>query len=77
MLIPCCHWKTVVSFCLPKKRRENAFLTLIVNYRKLMPSKKTRNWTFNDKCCYLRIAYFDWNIGVFQQTVASIYYNVL
>ena len=31
-LISSCHWKTLVPFCLQKKRPENAFLTLTVNY---------------------------------------------
>ena len=31
-LISSCHWKTLVAFCLRKKRLENAFLTLTVNY---------------------------------------------
>ena len=26
------HWKTLVPFCLPKKRPESVFLILIVNY---------------------------------------------
>ena len=34
-LMPSCHWKTLVSFCLRKKRPENALLILTVNYRKL------------------------------------------
>ena len=32
-LMPSCQWKTLVSFCLQKKRPENAFLTVIVNHR--------------------------------------------
>ena len=35
-----CHWKTLVPFCLWKKRPENAFLTLIVNYRKIVEKNK-------------------------------------
>ena len=38
-LISSFHWKTLVPFCLQKKRPVNAFLTLIVNYRKIMLSK--------------------------------------
>ena len=34
------HWKTLVPFCLRKKRPENAFLTLIVNYRKIVQKNK-------------------------------------
>ena len=52
-LISSCHWKTLVPFCLRKKRPENAFLKLIVNYRKIVqkktvPFKTTINWLFND-----------------------------
>ena len=39
-LISSCQWKTLVPFCLRKKRPENAFLTLIVNYRKIVPKNK-------------------------------------
>ena len=48
------HWKTLVTFCLRKKRRENVFLTLIMNYRKIaqkiqiMLFKTTVNCLFND-----------------------------
>ena len=31
-----CHWKTLVPFCLQKRRPEKAFLTLIVNYCKIV-----------------------------------------
>ena len=39
-LISFSHWKTLVLFCLRKKRPENAFLTLIVNYRKIIQKNK-------------------------------------
>ena len=39
-LISSCHWKTLVPFCLQKKRPENAFLTLIVNYHKIVQKNK-------------------------------------
>ena len=39
-LIPSCYWKTLVPFYLQKKRPENAFLTLIVNYRKIIQTNK-------------------------------------
>ena len=39
-LITSCHWKTPVPFSLQKKRPENAFLTLIVNYRKIVQKNK-------------------------------------
>ena len=58
-LISSCHWKTLVPFCLRKKRPENAFLTLIVNYRKIIQkinyAIQTVNWLFNDIWCYLVI----------------------
>ena len=63
-----CHWKTLVPFCLRKKKPGNVFLTLIVNYRKIVqknkiiPFKTTVNWLFNDIWCYLVIGCFDWKI---------------
>ena len=39
-LISSCHWKTLVPFCLRKKIPENAFLTLIVNYHKIVQKNK-------------------------------------
>ena len=78
-LMSSCHWKTLIPFWLWKKRPENAFLTLIVNYRKIIQKNKLRlkttiNWLFNDISCYLFIACFDWKINVFQQTVIRVYY---
>ena len=35
-----CHRKTLVHFCLRKKRPENAFLTLTVNYCKIVQKNK-------------------------------------
>ena len=69
-----CHWRSLVPFWLRKKRPENAFLTLIVNYRKIMQKNKlsfktTVNRLFNDIWCYLVIGCSDWQIGVFQPTV--------
>ena len=40
-LISSCHWKTLVHFYLQRKRPENAFLTLIVNYLKIVPKNKS------------------------------------
>ena len=37
--------------------------------KQTMPFKTTVNWLFNDIWCYLVIGYFDWKIGVSQQTV--------
>ena len=51
-LIFSCHWKTLVPFSLRKKRPKNAFLTMTVNYRKIVQKKKiipfkaTVNWLF-------------------------------
>ena len=39
-LIYFCHWKTLVPFSLRKKRPEYTFLTLIVNYRKIIQKNK-------------------------------------
>ena len=38
-LISSCHWKTLVPFCL-RKRPENAFLTLTVNFCKIVQKNK-------------------------------------
>ena len=35
-LISSCHWKTLVPFCLRKKRPENAFSTLITKYHRII-----------------------------------------
>ena len=40
-LISSCHLKSLVPFCLWKKRTENVFLTLIVNYRKIVQKNKS------------------------------------
>ena len=50
-LISSCHWKTLVPFCLRKKRPENALLTLAVNYRKILQKKKL---------CHSKQQYFDY-----------------
>ena len=39
-LIFSCHCQAVVPFCLQKKRPENAFLTLTVNYHKIIQKNK-------------------------------------
>ena len=38
-----CHWKILVPFYLRKKRSEKAFLTLAVNYRKIVQKNKLRH----------------------------------
>ena len=35
-LMSSCHWKTLVPFCLQKKRSENTVLILTVNYYKIV-----------------------------------------
>ena len=61
-----CHWKTLVPFCLQKRRPEKAFVTLTVNYCKIVYTEKqimlfktTVNWLFNDTWHYLVIGCFD------------------
>ena len=39
-----CHWKTLAPFCLRKKIRENTFLTVTVNYRKIVQKNKLYYW---------------------------------
>ena len=41
--------------------------------KQIMPSKTTVDWLFND-IRYLFIAFFDWKIVVFQQSVIRVYY---
>ena len=72
--------KEKVFSCFPRKKPENAFLTLIVNYRKIvqnkqiMPFKTTANWLFNDIVLFSH-CFFYWEIGVFQETVVrSLFY---
>ena len=53
-LISSCLWKTLVPFCLQKKRPENAFfstnseLSQNRTESQIMPFKLTLNWLFND-----------------------------
>ena len=63
--ISSCHWKTLALFCLQNKTLENAFLTLIVNYREI----EQKNKFCHDIWCYFVIDCFDWKNGTFQQTV--------
>ena len=71
-----CHWKTLVPFSLQKKITENTFLTLTVNYHKIVQKNKLcyskqfkTNSLFNDIWCYLVIGSFDWKVNIFQKTV--------
>ena len=43
-LISSCERKPLYLFCLRKKRSENAFLTLIVNYHKIAQKSKLYHW---------------------------------
>ena len=77
-LMSSCHWETLVPFCLRKKRPENPLLTLTVNCRKIVQKNKLCHSTqqetgIDDMSCFLTIAFFDWKIGVFQQTVVRFY----
>ena len=40
VLTSCCHRKTLAPFCLRKKKPENSFLILTVNYRKIVHKNK-------------------------------------
>ena len=37
--------------------------------KQILPLKTTLNWLFNDIWCYLVIVSFEWEIGIFKQTV--------
>ena len=81
-LMSSCHLKTLVPFCLWKKRSENALLTLTVNYRKsyskkIIPFKTTVNCLLNNIWCYLFIAFFDCKIVVFQQIVVMVIVSLI
>ena len=50
-----CHRKTLVPFCLRKKRSENAFFSIFNSElsqnrteKRIMPFKTALNWLFND-----------------------------
>ena len=64
-LISSCHWRTLVPFCLQKKRPEKCIFNisseLLQNCteKQIMPFKATLNWLFNNKLCYLVIGSFD------------------
>ena len=67
-LISSCQWKTLVIFCLRKKRPENALLQNRTE-KQIMTPKTKINWLFTDIRCYLFIVCFDWKVGVYKQTV--------
>ena len=61
----------------------NSTLTLLVilmvsgenrTEKQIISSKTTINWLLYDIWCYLFIAFFDWKIVFFQQTVLRVYY---
>ena len=64
-LISSAHWKTLVPFCLRRKRTENALLTLTVNYRKIVQKKKL---------CHSKEQKNLTEKLVFQKTIAGVYY---
>ena len=72
--ISSCHWKTLAPFYLSKKRTENAFWPLILNYCKIVQKNKLCYWLFKDIWCYLFISCFDWKVGVSRKTVVMVYY---
>ena len=80
ILISSCYWKTLVHFCLRKKKTEKTFLTLnselsqCCTEKKLMPPKTRINLLFSDVWCYFFIPCFDCKIGVFQQAVVTVCY---
>ena len=49
-----CHSKTLVPFCLRKKKPEKAFLTLTMDYRKIVQKNKLRH-SKQEKIGYLMI----------------------
>ena len=75
-----CQWKTLVPFCLWKKKtwksifNTNNELLQHCTEKQVMPFKTTVNWLFNDVWRHLVIGCFDWKIGIFQQTVVRVYY---
>ena len=84
-LISSCLWKTLVPFCLRKKRPKNAWINAWPNNtnselsqnrteKQIVPFKTTVNWLFTDIRCYLVISCFDWEIVVLRQTVVKVYY---
>ena len=67
-LLSPCHWKTLVRFCLWKKRHENAFLNqlwiVVKSYRKATYAfQNNSKLLINDIWCYLVICCFDLKIS--------------
>ena len=65
------------TFCLQKKIPENAFLTLTVNYHKIvqiMSFKTTLNWLFNEIWCYLVISSLIGKLAFFNKQLQWVYY---
>ena len=59
-----CTWKRICNGELPQNRTE----------KQIIPFKTTMNWLVNDIWCYLLIACFDWEVGIFQQAFVRFYY---
>ena len=47
----------------------NSELSQNCTEKQILPLKTTLNWLFNDIWCYLVIVSFEWEIGIFKQTV--------
>ena len=77
-LISSCHWKTLVPFCLQKKIPENAFLTIIVNYREIEQKSKYIGYFMIYNVIYSLLVFtekFSLSFfGVFQGTVGRVCY---
>ena len=77
--ISSCHWKSLVYFLHAKETtwkhtfNINSESSQNRTEKQIMPLKTIVNWLFNDMWCYLVIGFFDWKIGVFQQTVVRVY----
>ena len=75
-----CHWKILVPCTSGKKRpkkaifNNNSELSQYRTEKQIMPLKATLNCLINDIWRYSVIGYFDWKIGVLQQTVVRVYY---
>ena len=76
-LMSSCRWKMFVPFLAKEKTLKCTFsinreLSQNRKEKQIIPFKTTVDWQFNNMCYYLAVAFFDWKIGVFQQTVVSV-----
>ena len=71
--------KNACTFLLAKEKTRksifntNSELSQNCTEKQFMSFKTTVNWLFNDIWCYSVIGCFNWKIGVFQQSAASVY----